>query len=221
MNIELCNEPFEHILIKDSYNDEQLINVHKELDILFPLLRDPKYTMPAEDKSGQYKKKNKGIFLDYDYKGKESVIMQYRDSFFDVIVDNYNYEKSNYQLKSLVSYYEDGDYYKSHVDKSIYTMVTFLCKDNSKFSGGQLFFPDYNWGIDSIDNVTIIFDSHIYHQVLPIRVHDDSDRYGRYSITSFFDEKVGNVNSKFTSLKVGDTINLNDLIGIDGFDFSS
>lgn len=221
MKIELCNEPFEHILIKDSYNDEQLSSVHKELDEIFPHLKDPKYTMSAEEKGGQYKKKNKGIFLDYDYKGKESVIMQYRDSFFDVIVDNYNYEKSNYQLKSLLSYYEDGDYYKSHVDKSIYTMVTFLCKDNSKFSGGQLFFPDYNWSIDPIDNVTIIFDSHTYHQVLLISIHDNSDRYGRYSITSFFDEKVSSVNSKFTSLKVGDTIDLNDLVGIDVIDFSS
>ena len=45
--------------------------------------------MSAEEKDGQYKKKNKGIFLDYGMQSycdaeKESMIMQYRNSFFDV-----------------------------------------------------------------------------------------------------------------------------------------
>ena len=226
MIVELCYEPFEHILIKESYDHNQLSNVHDELDTLFPLLKGPQYTMSAEEKDGQYKKKNKGIFLDYEMQpycdiGKESVIVQYRNSFFDVIVNNYKYEKSNYELKSLVSYYGDGDRYRSHVDHAIYTIVTFLCKDNTKFSGGQLFFPEYNWSIDPIDNVTIIFTSRTYHEVLPVKSSDDLNRYGRFSITSFFDEKVSNVNSKFTSLKVGDAIDLDDLIGIDHIDFTS
>ena len=95
-----------------------------------------------------------------------------------------------------------------------------LCKDNTKFSGGQLFFPEYNWSIDPIDNITIIFPSRIYHEVLPVKSSDDLNRYGRFSITSFFDEKVSNINSKYTSLKVGDAIDLDDLIGIDHIDFT-
>ena len=106
MIVELCYEPFEHILIKESYNHNQLNNVHNELDTLFPLLKGPQYTMSAEEKDGQYKKKNKGIFLDYEMQpycdiGKESVIVQYRNSFFDVIVNNYKYEINN-QNKHIV-----------------------------------------------------------------------------------------------------------------------
>ena len=34
------------------------------------------------------------------------------------------------------------------------------------------------------------------------------------------EEKVSNINSKYTSLKVGDAIDLDDLIGIDHIDFT-
>ena len=53
MIVELCYEPFEHILIKESYDHNQLNNVHNELDTLFPLLKGPQYTMSAEEKDGQ------------------------------------------------------------------------------------------------------------------------------------------------------------------------
>lgn len=232
MNCEFYNVPFEHIFIKNTYSDEQLENIWIELDQIFPYLQTAEYTISAKDDDGQYKKKNKGIFLDYSEFNLNSSVLSYRDSLlnlkFDDEIENilfnyypcFNPNKSiQYECKSLVSYYDTGDYYKSHRDSSLFTIITFLCKDNSKFVGGELFFKKYEFKIQPINNTTIIFPSILEHEILPVKLLDNSQRFGRYSITTFLDMSMCK-SKNFSNLNIGDNINnIINLNSISQFDF--
>ena len=224
MNCKFYNVPFEHIIIKNTYSDEQLENIWIELDQIFPHLQTAEHTISAKDDVGQYKKKNKGIFLDYSEFNSSSSIVNYRDSLLNLKFDNkiesilFSYYPCfnptagiQYDCKSLVSYYETGDYYKCHRDSSLFTIITFLCQDNSKFTGGELVFPKYELSISPINNTTIIFPSVLEHEVLPVKLLDESQRFGRYSITTFLDMNKYKPKN-FSRLKVGD--NISDFINM-------
>lgn len=219
MNCKFYNDPFDHILINNTYSIEELVEVWKELDQSFLKLKDPEHTMSAFNDKGAYKKKNKGFFIDYDKDKDKSSILKFRTKFFnDVICDisgiifkyypslNPN-KKIWYNFTSLVSYYEDGDYYKPHRDSSFFTSVTFLKKEKSKFTGGQLNFPEYSLSIEPKNNITIIFPSIIEHQVLPI------NGSGRYSITNFIDMSSSSKNTQI-NVSVGDIIDLSKIPNI-------
>lgn len=179
MNIKIVNEPFAHILIENSFTKDELKIVHDELDDLLPSLQTPEYTNSAAGK-----KKNIGKFVDDDTK-----LVQYAQRFFDIICEKYNLDREQHLPDSLLSYYKDGDYYKAHQDMCVYSVVTFLCKDNSKFTGGQLSFPKHEYFIEPIDNTSIIFPSNQIHEVLPINLTDYTKNYGRFSLTTFVDKK--------------------------------
>ena len=179
MNVKIVNEPFAHILIENSFTKDELKIVHDELDDLLPSLQSPEHTNSASGK-----KKNIGKFVDGDTK-----LFQYAQRFFDIICEKYNLDREQHLPDSLLSYYKDGDYYKAHKDMCVYSVVTFLCKDNSKFTGGQLSFPKHEYFIESIDNTSIIFPSNQIHEVLPINLTDNAKNYGRFSLTTFVDKK--------------------------------
>ena len=179
MNIKIVNEPFAHILIENSFTKDELKIVHDELDDLLPSLQSPEHTNSASGK-----KKNIGKFVDGDTK-----LVQYAQRFFDIICEKYNLDREQHLPDSLLSYYKDGDYYKAHKDMCVYSVVTFLCKDNSKFTGGQLSFPKHEYLIEPIDNTSIIFPSNQIHEVLPINLTDNTKNYGRFSLTTFVDKK--------------------------------
>lgn len=187
MNIKIVNEPFAHILIENSFTKDELKIVHDELDDLLPSLQSPEHTNSAKihSRSGiELQKKNIGKFVDGDTK-----LVQYAQRFFDIICEKYNLDREQHLPDSLLSYYKDGDYYKAHKDMCVYSVVTFLCKDNSKFTGGQLSFPKHEYLIEPIDNTSIIFPSNQIHEVLPINLTDNTKNYGRFSLTTFVDKK--------------------------------
>ena len=224
MNCEFHYVPFEYISIQDTYLKDQLKNVWTELDLVFPHLKTVEYTLSAKDSEGQFKKKSKGIFLDYSEFNTQSSILNYRDSLLNLNLNEeiktvlFNYypclnpnKGIQYDCNSLVAYYETGDYYKKHRDSSLFTIITFLCQDNSKFTGGELVFPEHNLKVSPINNTSIIFPSIIEHEVLPVKLLDESQRFGRYSITTFVDMTM--YQSKyFSNLKVGD--NISDFINM-------
>ena len=219
MNCKFYNDKFDYILIENTYTPNELKNIWNELDDITPEMLGAEHTLSAKNKRGEYKKKNKGIFLDYS-RFNNYKILDYQKKFLDNSFVNapissiifkyyptYNPNKNVFfGLKTLISYYINEDYYELHRDSSFFTLVTFLCKDNSKFSGGQLIFPEYDVVIEPKNNSTIIFPSIVGHEVLPIKLEDNSNNYGRYSITNFMDMNA-NTNSNFIP-KIGDQIDL-------------
>ena len=63
-----------------------------------------------------------------------------------------------------------------------------LCKSLRQiFSGGELFFPEYDYEFECSDNSMIIIPSYVEHGVrkVSIKSSDYYDGYGRYCMTQF------------------------------------
>lgn len=221
MNCKFYNDSLEYILIKNTYSNQELLDIWTDLNEMFPEFKGADFTMSAKNDQGGYKKQNKGLFLEYNNNYKNSKILNLRNN---LIHKNLNCKiqgimfkyfpsfnpnkKVPYSSKTLISYYDHGDYYESHRDSSLFTMITFICKDNNKFSGGELCFPDYKTEIKPINNTTIIFPSIISHEVKEVVLKENAPKCGRYSITTFIDMAQVSSNPVIENIKVGDKVDL-------------
>ena len=140
-------------------------------------------------------KKNKGLFLDtiYSERSISNILILNRRSFDPEIIDAFSDLSFGYQSikktngdTTLISYYENADYYKPHEDSSMYTAVTWFFKEPKAFVGGDFYFSDYNLKIEVQNNMMVLFPSFVKHSVGEILSKDESlSGYGRYSMTQF------------------------------------
>ena len=88
-----------------------------------------------------------------------------------------------------IRYYHDKEYYKPHIDTYFqYLAFSYFYKEPKKFSGGELYFPQYDYDYSCENNSMIIFPGWVAHGVTEVSI-DKSDYYegyGRYCISSFF-----------------------------------
>jgi predicted 2-oxoglutarate/Fe(II)-dependent dioxygenase YbiX len=201
MKIEVVTEPFNHIIIHDVFDAQQLANVWTELDFLHHrLLRVGENGFTggsAKDNAGNPLKSNKSLSLNdlYNYQNNISYIIQYLVNLFhsDEVVNISTQDLEHYyrlytKARTFyfhVQYYENDDGYKSHRDVSIFTNTLFLFKEPKNFIGGDLVFDEYDYAIPCDANKMIIFPSVLNHAVTPIKMLDDTPMTGRYSITVF------------------------------------
>ena len=202
MNILYYESPAPHIIIDDFYNTQELKDVWKELDFLTNTrtLLSPEQTDAAKNDSGEYIKKNTGVFLDsiFNLNLNVSNIVTYNRKIFKhptfletTSSSNYffRYLLSSTKSKTLVSYYENSDYYAPHYDTSTLTACTWLFKEPKQFSGGNFFLSEHDYKIDIQNNRTIILPSIIMHSVEPVIMNSpDTNVFsgnGRYVISSF------------------------------------
>jgi hypothetical protein len=187
MEIIYYKLPFEHIIIKDFFDSDELKEVNSEIDkinnfkdILSNLLTS---------KSGTAKKEGillaqrtaffiEEIFHQNFYKSKiythatkpfkEPLIKEISEnSTFGVCLRSINF------TSLLVSLYKDSDYYLPHPDKSLLTGTCFISRNIDNITGGELYFPEYdNFKILPEFNTFILFPSHTVHGVLPVNFID-------------------------------------------------
>ena len=74
---------------------------------------------------------------------------------------------TNQHYTQLV-YYENNDEYKSHRDCAQFTVLNWFYRKPKKFSGGNLYFEDFDLEIECLNNRTLIFPSVINHAVNPL-----------------------------------------------------
>lgn len=195
-NIRALKEPFPHLIVENMYDEKELELIWQELEFL----NNPgKFKTPDEygaskNKDG-YDTNAKAIILDHVYKNRDfSNILNINRKLF-------NYSKiysdlSPYHLKFLICnydytklrYYSDKEYYLPHRDTCHDTIAcTYFYKKPKKFSGGELFFPNYNYEIECLDNMCIIFPSYFTHGVREISIDDSNyhNGFGRYCMTQF------------------------------------
>jgi len=96
------------------------------------------------------------------------------------------------QDHTKVKYYEDGEYYKSHVDNLRFTSVTYLYKDPKSFIGGDLHFEEFNYTIPIENNRFVLFTGCLKHASTDIKMNGEKKNivysgYGKYTITNFMD----------------------------------
>lgn len=200
MNLYYNEGPFPHIVAYNFYSDDQLKEVWAELDFLTKehKLLPPLQTASAVDLENKPMKNNMGLWLEESYKPHyiSDIIRNTNHNLFNKDLLNYieekhwvfKYAKNSIKDTTLLSYYENTDYYKPHIDKSNITALIHLFKEPQKFSGGDLIFDEYNLRYKTENNRMILFPSVIIHSVEECKMEQDLEKFsgnGRYCISKF------------------------------------
>jgi Rps23 Pro-64 3,4-dihydroxylase Tpa1-like proline 4-hydroxylase len=198
--MKVTSKSNDFLVIDDFYTENEQIDIWKELDFLTydRKLMPPEETGTAHDlDTGKPLKQNSAIFLDSIYARRElsNILTINRKLFSKEIVDEFvgmdncfkYIHHTNYDA-TLISYYEEKDYYKAHTDSSILTYLYWCHKEPKKFEGGDLILPELDEGITYKNNRLVIFPSWRLHEVTPIKMIEEvepNSGYGRYCITNF------------------------------------
>lgn len=189
---QFFTEPVPHCIILNYYSPKELELVWAELEFLRGKLLPPEQTGSAVGADGKPRKRNRGAFVDDLYTRRElSNILQVNRKISSPEVTNailgqnwfYNYLRPSDRLgdRTLISYYEDGDYYEPHTDSAMVTAISYHWKEPRQFEGGDLYFGNYHVPIEN--NCILIFPSCTEHEVKKVRGE------GRYALTQFINFK--------------------------------
>jgi hypothetical protein len=186
------------VIVEDFYSDIEMSAIWTELEYLtkenhfLPPSKTGTSTLP----DGTYGKNNDGIFLDEFYVANRNEsnilninrkIWSYLNSIMKVMDKDpiLRYTLSSNEDSTLISYYTDGHYYTPHIDKSVYTVLTYFFKEPKKFQGGNLKLLDYDMEIEVKNNMVIFMPSTYSHQVTPVIMEKDDGCSGRYCMSQF------------------------------------
>lgn len=194
MKFAIVKEPIPYLVIEDVFDESELQKIYRELEFIYPKLLNPSETGSARN-NGILSKKNKGVFLDDLYNiRKFSDILTVNRKFFsneifyalEQCCPGYGLFKSSSLDCTLISYYEDSDYYEPHIDSASITIVSWFFKNPKNFIGGDFIFSDYNIKIVPKNNSAVIFFSCFKHQVTPIKMVNTSlPCSGRFAMSLF------------------------------------
>ena len=192
MDIAIHHQPFPYIEIQNFYTGEELNLIWSELNFFQSNSQTlaNENTNGAKDSDGKLLKKNIGIFLDEMYSDRfrcTSNILNCNRKLFDVLnVDNWFFKNLRVDKDTtLVSYYENSDYYHPHKDNTIATACTWLFKEPKKFKGGDFCFPEFGIEIPVRNNYAVVFPGQVLHAVTKVEMEDDNPGHGRYCISQF------------------------------------
>jgi hypothetical protein len=195
MIFTVVRDPVPYVIIDNLYTEQELKLIYRELNQTFSELQPPEFTCSAATHNGDMLKHNKGVFLDNLYENREfsDILRLNRKLFSSEVAEsiaecNYGFKfiKHSTLDSSLISYYENGDFYKPHFDMCVITAVTWFHTLPKNFSGGDFIFTDYDISIEAINNRCVIFFSFTTHAVTPVTLIDQSiPGSGRFSLTQF------------------------------------
>ena len=199
LSCDVFNDPFPHLVIKNFYNEEELKLIWEELNFY----TKPDKLLEAKDFGGVVDATNShAIVLDDIYKINRkisNILTVTRKIFNSGILDVFSNihdccciaKESNWDC-TKVRYYHNGEYYEPHTDKSMqFLAFYYIHKEPKKFTGGEVYFPKYNYEFGCDANSIIIFPGWVKHGVKEVKIEDSEyyDGWGRYAITSFFGSK--------------------------------
>lgn len=184
-------DPCEYLIFDDVCSSEELQNCFLETQLLSVAFKDPKETGSAKTKEGEIKKKNKGVFLHEIYHPNFSIYSpnsQVINKIFNVAKSG-NYTALSYMqyfknisgYNILLSAYKNGDYYLSHKDSSVLTLIFWFGEES--ITDGDFIFSNFNHTVPFKKNRAIIFPSHYEHQVTEVKTNLSG--YVRFSTTAF------------------------------------
>jgi Rps23 Pro-64 3,4-dihydroxylase Tpa1-like proline 4-hydroxylase len=198
LQVTLCREPFEYLIVDNTYTEEELKLIFLELDFwtISGNMKGPEHTKSAKEEDGSFKKKNKGVFLDNVYADRDySNILKLNRKIYKIQLDTpsviLNMLKGANHDTTLVSYYENESHYKSHRDLSVLTAVTYLYKQPKVFEGGDLILTEYGYAFEPWFNRTYIMPGAVKHEVseVKMRAEDCEKGLGRYCISNFIQQQ--------------------------------
>jgi len=199
MKFEYYENPTPHIIVRDYFDKEELAKIWQELDFLTysNKLLPPDITGSARNSDNQIIKNNHGLFLDeiYTIKNISNILTINRKlwdpEFAKKAADHhfiFNYILNSNQDSTLVSYYEEDNYYFPHTDSAVLTAIINFYKEPLQFTGGDLMLGSENNIIPVENNRLVIFPSCAMHAVTSIKFISPQPPFsgmGRYTISQF------------------------------------
>ena len=197
---KLHMEPFPFLEIRGPFSEEEKELIMEELEFFNKdgKMNRPETSGSATSPEGELLKENASLYLDGAYNDpKFSDILNINQkvlSFLEPKGTAYFPENPSPswffnntvvgQYNTLISYYDNGEYYKPHRDAATITALSWFYRTPKKFEGGELYFPHYDFTVEVSDELTLIFPSCIVHEVLPIKMDEEyaGKGYGRYSM---------------------------------------
>ena len=179
------------VIIDNYYSEKAYNNILQELNFLQNQLLDPSVEIASYDNEGNSNKKNKSIFLDDVYKDRSiSHILTENRKLFSNEMCNILTEKNIFfrycdildSDSTLVSYYEDQDYYKPHFDHATISALSWFYNEPRGFTGGDLKIED-SFLIECVKNRIAIFPSILQHSVTTVT--NNKKGMGRFTISQF------------------------------------
>ena len=192
------------VIVIDKFYDD--IAKQKIMEELFFLNNDHrKLLSPADTGSAwepdddavdgkKYLKRNKGISLDniYSDRNVSNILSENRKLFSPAVTEecaNYHplfrYLGAISKDATLVSYYEDSDYYAPHMDNAALSAITWFHTTPKLFAGGDLIIEN-ELQIECISNRCVIIPSIAMHAVNEIKLDNNSGKNcGRFAISQF------------------------------------
>ena len=198
------NQPV--VFIDQFYTKEEYAKIWQELCFLNndpDNFLDPENTGSAwdPDENGNpiYKKQNKALSLDSVYADRRvsSILKANRKIFSPEVIDElikfncvYKYLLISDYDGTLISYYENADYYLPHRDIANITALTWFYQEPKSFTGGNLT-VEGTLEIECIKNRCVIFPSILDHEVSKIQLDEvnKNKNLGRYCMSQFISFK--------------------------------
>lgn len=183
-------DPCEYLLFDNICSPKELQKCFSEAQLLSAAFKEPKETGSAKTEDGKFKKQNKGIFFKEIYTPNFAFYSPIANSVHKIIEVakersytafsqmNYLGNVSGYDV--LLSAYKNGDYYESHKDSSVLTLLFWFGETDK---GGDLIFTSFNHTVPFVSNRIVIFPSYYQHEVT--KVETTKEEYVRFSVTAF------------------------------------
>lgn len=186
-------------LIKDFFTEEEKKLILREIEFLVDSKKmfPPELTGTAKSEDGIALKDNNGIFLDNVYRNRNTsdILAITRKYFSPELLDEleeidtiFKFLRHTNHDTTLMSYYEEGSYYKPHCDQAVYTIIFYYWKTPKQFSGGEFIFSESNTVVDIDPWDVIIFPSFLFHEVCELGFLPGVEKNklnGRVSISTF------------------------------------
>lgn len=188
------------VVVDKLYDQEESDQIWQELCFLNSCsgkLKNPEETGSAwilENEQKKFLKKNKAISLDTTYRDRSmsNILTNNRKIFKnEVTLELVKYHAFFRYLQhvnsdaTLVSYYENSDFYLPHHDDATITALTWFYKKPKMFTGGDIIFED-DLVVECISNRCVIFPSLFLHEVNEISLKNVTERNcGRFTISQF------------------------------------
>ena len=202
-------KPFPHLVVENFYDQNELDLIWEELKFL----TKPDKLLEASGYGGVVGYTNaKALCLDgvygKKYRNVSNILKVNRKLFkgdllkiFSEIHDCCSISnESNWDI-TKVRYYHNQEYYDPHIDRCFqFLAFSYFYKEPKRFSGGEVFFPKYDYEYPCYNNSIIILPGWVRHVVKKVIIEESDyyDGYGRYCISSFFGNRDKSVNESDT-----------------------
>jgi hypothetical protein len=202
LRIAIHKEPFPHLVITNLLMDSEIDKVRKEIEYLgFQNFSKSEFTSAKvtgfADGSVKPKSKYQVIFLDPIFKDVGSSVIgaltydllnQGIFSLLEQVEPWVNRILCNpIKISPKINVYNHGDRYESHFDSSLFTVLLYLHEHPKPYTGGELYFSDFDYGFACEHNSLILFPGHVNHEVKEVVAIDPTNTKNlRTAINIFF-----------------------------------